>query len=322
MILTGFGTTSTRGELKEILSKARDILRYYETLFGPCPYQRFSIVFGEGTKPGGHSPPGMSIISRRSIRLRRMARSDPADFSDVEDFFLAHELAHQWWGHGVAPENYRERWISEAFAQYAAALWIRQVSGERDFLRILARMDKWAIRRTEQGPIRLGYRLGHIRGDSKIFRAIVYNKGASVLHMLSSIVGDDVFFEALRALQENRRFQRVGADDIRQILETKTKQDLGDYFAAWIYGTSLPRLRLSYNRMREGPSYLTSVRVEAEDLPGAVPLTVSLKMPRGSAQIFKEMLAPNGGSWTYRTEERPRKVELNEDRRLLAIIKK
>ena len=55
---------------------------------------------------------------------------DPANFSNMPDFFLAHELAHQWWGQGVAPASYREQWLSEAWAQYSAALWVRHRKGE------------------------------------------------------------------------------------------------------------------------------------------------------------------------------------------------
>ena len=34
-------------------------------------------------------------------------------------------------------------------------------------------------------------------GDSRVFRAVVYNKGALVLHMLRAILGDGIFFKAL-----------------------------------------------------------------------------------------------------------------------------
>ena len=38
-------------------------------------------------------------------------------------FYLAHELAHQWWGQAVGWKNYHEQWLSEGFAQYFAALY-------------------------------------------------------------------------------------------------------------------------------------------------------------------------------------------------------
>ncbi|MBN2371085.1 MAG: hypothetical protein JXO72_11430 [Vicinamibacteria bacterium] len=322
LTLSGFGTAVTRGELRSVLSKSRDILRYYETLFGPCPYQHLNIILIEGTTPGGHSPPGMTIVSRRSMRLTRAMRSDPADFSDVPDFFLAHELAHQWWGHGVAPENYRERWLSEAFAHYAAALWVRHASGERDFTRIVERMAKWAIRSTDQGPIHLGYRLGHVKRDPRIYRAVVYDKGACVLNMLAGIIGKGPFFEALRELQRSNRFQKIGTDDLQRALESKAQLDLDAYFTAWVYDTPLPRLRPLLSRSHENSQYLTKVRVETQNLPGPVPLAVSLKFAHGPSLRHKENLDPSGSAWLYRTEERPRQIELNDDQGLLAIIKR
>ena len=49
-------------------------------------------------------------------------RGDPASFENFPQFFLAHELAHQWWGQAIGWKNYHEQWISEGFAQYFAAL--------------------------------------------------------------------------------------------------------------------------------------------------------------------------------------------------------
>ena len=45
-----------------------------------------------------------------------------------------------------------------------------------------------------------GYRLGHVRNESRVFRALIYNKGAAVLHMLRGLVGDDAFFRGIPAL--------------------------------------------------------------------------------------------------------------------------
>ena len=63
---------------------------------------------------------------------------------------------------------------------------------------------------SDQGPIYLGYRLGHVKGDGRIFRALVYNKGASVLHMLRRMLGDDVFFRSLRRFYADRHFAEGG----------------------------------------------------------------------------------------------------------------
>ena len=63
---------------------------------------------------------------------------------------------------------------------------------------LLRQMRHTAIDASPQGPIYLGYRLGHIQGDERVFRAIIYNKAAMVLHMLRRLVGDEAFFAGVR----------------------------------------------------------------------------------------------------------------------------
>ncbi len=123
------------------MREAQQMLAFYARRFGPSPYPTLSLVVAEGETPAGHSPPGLLYLQKRPPILRsRALPEDPANFSDLAGFFLAHEAAHQWWGQGTAPANYRERWLSEAWAQYAAALWLRERLGERAFQSMMDRM--------------------------------------------------------------------------------------------------------------------------------------------------------------------------------------
>ena len=73
--------------------------------------------------PGGHSPAYFSIINNAAPFSKLYWGNDPSAFAGVPEFFLAHELAHQWWGQAVGWKNYHEQWISEGFAQYFSALY-------------------------------------------------------------------------------------------------------------------------------------------------------------------------------------------------------
>ncbi|HET8647889.1 MAG TPA: M1 family aminopeptidase, partial [Vicinamibacteria bacterium] len=221
-----FATSRTRRGAAQALERAAAILPFFEQQFGPLPYRTLRLLVVEGLVPGGHSPPGMVMVVERPPLVRSTLRADPAGFWDVPGFFFAHELAHQWWGHGVAGQNYRERWISEAFAQYAAALWVRQDLGEVRFRQVLDRMGEWALRFSGEGPIHLGYRLGHVRGNPQVYRAVVYDKGAYVLHMVARLVGEDAFRTALRAVQQEFRFRKLGTHDLRAALEKASGKDL------------------------------------------------------------------------------------------------
>jgi hypothetical protein len=309
-----------RGEAGEVMVRAEDILGFYTSQFGPCPYPQLNLAIIEGLAPGGHSPPGMVVLVVRPLLLRRNLRDDPANFSDVPGFFLAHELAHQWWGHGVAGQNYRERWLSEAFAQYAAALWVRHRHGERAFRDMVGRMARWALRMEDRGPIHLGHRLGHIKGDPQVYRAIVYDKGALVLHMLRAVVGEDAFRRALADFQAAHRFGKAGTEDLRLALERASGRDLRPYFQTWVHETELPRITYSARSARSASGYRTTVEARAVSLPGPVPLTLTLAAG-GRREDRVVSLAPGANTWTFETKTRPG-VELNADRGLLARVEK
>jgi hypothetical protein len=317
--LQAFAVSRLRKEAADTLVQASEILRFYAREFGPCPYGNLNLVMIEGVTPGGHSPPGMILVSRRPVLLRGSLRDDPANFPDAPGFFLAHELAHQWWGHGVAGENYHERWLSEAVAQYAAALWVRHSQGEGTFRDMLRQMARWALKENDQGPISLGYRLGHIKAQPQTFRAIVYDKGAYVLHMLRAIVGEEAFRTALTSFQSRHRFQKAGTQDLRESLEAASGKDLAAYFDAWVFGTAVPLIRLSHRDAPAGAGHNVVVELSADRLPGPVPLEVSFTLASGT-ELRRIMLAPSGGSFSFELPEKPRKVEVNADRGLLAMV--
>ena len=319
--LEAFSVTRLRGQAESLMERSQDILRFYREEFGPYPYPSLRLGVIEGRTPGGHSPPGMVLIQVRPLLFRSLPRTDPGDFSDVPGFFLAHELAHQWWGHGVAAQNYHERWLSEGMAQYAAARWARRFHGEDTFRDILRRMARWGRKLADKGPISLGHRLGLVEGDPQIFRAVAYNKGAYVLHMLRGVVGDDAFREALNSLQDQHRFQKIGTDELREALEVAAGQDLAPYFRDWVYGTSIATLSWSARTTREGSGYRTEVHVRATDLPAAVPLELAVVHSR-RRDVERVTLEPTGGRFTLRTQGRPRKIEVNEDLGLLADVVK
>src|SRR5690606_41036364 len=81
---------------------------------------------------------------------------------------VVHELAHQWWGHLVGWRGYRDQWLSEAMANYAAVAWARATlpAGERPVFGPTARWRaaleaETADGRTIEslGPLVAGFRL-------------------------------------------------------------------------------------------------------------------------------------------------------------------
>jgi hypothetical protein len=301
---------SQRQRGRVVAQQAEDILKFYTGLIGDVPYKSATVALLESDLPGGHSPGYFALIKIPTAFTPNTWRGDPAAFEGFPEFFLAHELAHQWWGQAIGWKNYHEQWLSEGFAQYFAALYGQKVRGDRLFTEMLRQFRRWAISESDQGPVHLGYRLGHVKGDVRVFRALVYNKGASVLHMLRRLLGDDVFFAGLRRFYEDRRYQKAGTEDLERALEAESGRVLDRFFERWIYGTDIPRVRYSSTI---GNGSITIKFEQAADLVFDIPVTVTLTSANGRTTDVLVPLTEAVVERTIPTTDPVRQIQVNRD---------
>ena len=290
------------------------ILNFYTSLLGEFPYPSLSVAVVESEVPGGHSPPYFVQVQETPPFGKLVWRGDPVYFSRSPDFFLAHELAHQWWGQAVGWKNFHEQWLSEGFAQYFAVLYAEHQQPDA-FNGILRQLRRWSMDESDQGPVYLGYRLGHLKGDRRIFRALVYNKGAAVLHMLRRLVGDEVFFRSVRRFYSTWRFQKASTEDLRAVFEVEAHQPLDRFFTGWIYGQNIPQIRFAWRT--EGDSAVLHFEQLGDEV-FVVPVTVSLQFADRTSRDQVVIVGDKSVDVRLPVSRTLRTIDINRDSAALA----
>lgn len=236
----------------EILATVLDVLEYYGEIFGPYPLEHLQVV----SSPRGFS---QGLLGFVSLSTAAMVDWDIwGAVLGIQDrrTVIAHELAHQWWGNLVGWRGYRDQWISEAMASYAALLWSRnRVESTGDDRLGWGPTVGWQtelMQTTEDGrpveslgPLVIGVRLDSSI-SSRAYPAIVYKKGAVILDMLSNLFEEGDFVRILGRLTEVGSGRIISTDDFLQIVGRLGGTDLEWFGRRYVYGTGLPEIKYSY----------------------------------------------------------------------------
>ncbi len=200
-------------------------------------------------------------------------------------YLIAHELAHQWWGNLITCETWHHIWLNEGFASYCEALYAEHLAGSPAYHNYMLGMQYWA-----GGSI---YCVNPTT-VSAIFSSRVYDKGAWVLHMLRRHVGDETFFDILRAYYSHpdHAHAHANSEDFRNLCEAVSGQDLHPFFEDWIYGTYYPRYRHSWLTAPGAPGeqniYLHLEQIQTSDPPVFdMPIDIGVHRNSGAVDTLK-----------------------------------
>ena len=257
------------------------ILEFYANIIGEAPYPDFSLATLDAELPSGHSPAYFAVWNQPSLPTTLSWRSDPVSLTGHPFFFLAHEVAHQWWGQAIGWKNYHEQWLSEGLAQYFAAIYAGHDRGPEIERGLFQQMRDSALSLSRHGPVHLGYRLGHVQADGRIFRGLVYNKSAVVLDMLQRLIGPDAFTRGIQRYYRTHRFTKAGTDDLKKAFEAEAAVPLGRFFARWILGFTVPEVRMTW-RMADDTH--VAVRIEQTGDTFDFPLTLTIQHGDGRTE--------------------------------------
>jgi len=253
---------------------ANPSLKFFSQTVAPYPYEKLALIVG-ATRFGGMENSSAIVFASSLFEPRTESRiSSVFHIREGLVNVIAHEIAHQWFGDSVTESTWADLWLSEGFADYFAGLFIQRYEGEQAFQRYMKdEADSYLnYEKKTRTPI-------HDTDTEDLFKLLNpnnYKKGAWVLHMLRSELGDEKFFRAIRVYYQAHKNSVADSEDLRAAFEKASGQDLKDFFARWIYGTGHPRYELSWQWRPENKK----VRLELRQLqtepafPNAVPIDI------------------------------------------------
>jgi aminopeptidase N len=263
--------------------------------------------------------PGLVFLSSYAFVPQSERGGSKSEFDRVlfERLMVPHETAHQWWGDSVYWTTYRDRWISEALANYSAMLsyerdYPKDFRTVLDFYRIhLAEQGKEGKPNREAGPVTLGNRL-----NSSVFPAgfdlIAYGRGTWLMHMLRELFrdgsrasgenADNLFFSVLRTLQRDYSGRQMSTRDMQRAFERvlpkslyyEGKPSLDWFFNGWVNGTAMPKYQLSDVRFdRKSTGLRASGKILQKEAPGQLVTAVPIyaELARGDMRFVERVFA-------------------------------
>ncbi len=155
--------------------------------------------------------------------------------SHPEDLWLlVHELAHQWYGIGIACRDWSDFWLSEGLASFLADVYLGEKFGPERYAAEIGRAQKNYEQLKAEGKDRpLSFHAWTVPKDAG--GRLPYDKGAWVLHLLRQQMGEDAFWRGLRVYTKDNWGKQVTSRDFQKAMEAVTDTPLSGFFETWIY---------------------------------------------------------------------------------------
>jgi len=162
----------------------------------------------------------------------------------MEILLARREIAHQWFGNSATESDWSQIWLSEGFATYFSALYLEHAYGRDTLNRILNTNKGQIFRYTALNPT--GTIVDTTARDlMSLLNPNSYQKGGWVLHMLRQELGDELFWQGIRAYYARYRNANAQTADFQAIMEKTADRSLGQLFSAMALSARLPGVKLA-----------------------------------------------------------------------------
>ena len=293
-----WNTGENSSNLHNVEAKIVPMMTYFSQKFGLHPFEKngFATANNQFTW-GGMENQTLTILA-------------PNYWSEN---VVAHEFGHQWFGDMISPGTWADIWMNEGFATYCEAIWKEYTGGYSSYKSSIDGDASSYISSNPGWPIYNPDWAINTPPTSVLFNgAITYNKGSCVLHMLRYVLGDTMFFNAIKSYATdtvNFKFKNTVTADFITKVNTVTGQNLDWFFNEWIYEPNHPVYANTYNFQNIGGSNwqvkFTAKQTQSNPAFFQMPLELKINFSGGGDTTIRVMNDANNQTFTLNFDRQP-----------------
>ena len=202
----------------------RRIITFYQQFLGPWPFPEIDLFQAPDMWFGFVWIAPHAMVNLQKTRVMSLQGQEGyfrEDTPHLESGVLAHELAHQYWGHVARPGTIKDFWIAETFSELSACLYVGRQYGLQDYdARMNSYKEKWEEMDDDvNASLTDAY-------NSNYQAPIVYNYGPYVFKMLRARMNDEPFFAGLNKFLADYNEESITTDMLQDTMETAATKRL------------------------------------------------------------------------------------------------
>lgn len=161
-----------------------------------------------------------------------------------DDWVIAHETSHQWWGDMITCKTMNHIWLNEGFASYSEPVFFESYYGSQQTYFDYMQSQKYL------GPGTVF--VENLETDDIFDNNLSYDKGSWIVHMLRGVLGDTTFFRVVHDYYDSPyKYGSLTTEEFSDFISSRVGYDMYWFFHEWVYGEGHPDYEISYRCERD-----------------------------------------------------------------------
>lgn len=190
------------------------------------------------------------LITYREVCLLVDPQTTSQSTKEFAATVIAHEISHQWFGNLVTMAWWDDLWLNESFASLMENIAVNHLYPEWDIMLTFASQDALSAlwRDSIEGVQAVKTDVHHPDEISTLFDpSIVYAKGARLLNMVWTYVGDQAFRDGLKYYFSQHAYSNTHGADLWTALSKASGKDVAHFMQTWLTTSNFPLVRVEHD---------------------------------------------------------------------------